>query len=549
MADTLENIASLMLIKEERSDRARVYRRAAGDIMDLSEDVTELVRQDRLSDFDGLGVSIREIIEEVEREQKSSLYEALCREYPAELIKLLAIPGIGPKTVRLVYNHLQITTSQQLLEAAENGQLLEVPGIGRKSAANILQAVREHEQNINAITLAAGWECADAIMDFLQPLDIVTRITPVGSLRRGQELINDVDILVASRDEAAVRRRLHRYPGFNSIEKDEPGHICAQAGDIPVEMIIVPEEEYAARLLWCTGSRAHLDKIFADRRLEDYGHYSSEKEIYEAMRLHYIPPEYREDWGEVELSRLREWPEPVRQEDLMGDFHVRLNWEQGASALREMVAAAQAMGYRYMILAIPVKEVKSQLFVREHWRQLLHEIDELNDSTAGFHIVKGIECDIAEDGNLEIEDTYERDADFVVAAVNSKYRLGYDEQTRRLLRAVENPSVDMIARLSGRAFYQRLRMKMDYDAVIRAAVKCGVALEISSRPEYLDMDEGLIRIAKRLGAKMALSSDASCAAELKNIRLGLKMARRAGVMKEDVQNSMSLARLRSGGRE
>lgn len=535
-----------MLIKEEGSKVAGVYSRAAGDIAALEEDVAELVRQDRLSDFSGLGPNIRAIIAELEQDGRSSLLAELEQEYPLALLDLLKIPGLGPRTIRQLYQHLGITTPEALAQAAEAGELLNVPGIGKKNARNIMRTVQELQQGRHGITLARGWDCADALMEFLQPLDTVTHITPVGSLRRGCEFINDVDILVVSGDESSVRRRLRRYPAFTAIESEQTGYFSAQAEGIPLEVIIVPEEEYHASLLWCTGSRAHRDKIFAGRKPEDFFNCHSEAEIYEALRLHYIPPEMREDWGEIELARLQAWPEPVRQQDLQGDFHVRLQWEQGAQALREMVEAARAMQYRYIILTAQMPDARDSLFVNDQWRQLMDEIDEINDSVAGFRIIKGVECDIDRDGGLELESRYERDVDFVIAAVNRHFRLKRDEQTQRLITAIENPATDMIGRLSGRILQQRAPMDMDYDAVMAAAARRGTILEISSRPECMDMGEELIRMARRHKAKMALSSDAACAAELKNIRLGLKLARRAGVLGEHVENSLSLTRLRAG---
>ena len=541
--ETLNNIAGLLQIKEEKSVKARIFKRAAGDIAALNEDVLKLVQQDRLSDFEGLGRTIQTIINEIEDQGSSSFYEKLCQEYPPELLELLKIPGIGPKTVRLLYQHLQITDLDALTRAAEDGQLRSVPGIGKKNEHNLVRALTDYQEYNSGIILGYVWELADRIMEFLQPLETIESIIPVGSLRRGRELLNDLDLLVISRDEAAVRRKLHSYSGFSTIKHEAEGELQAVQEGIPIEFIIVPPEESAFRLLWCTGSKQHRNKIFAGRRIEDFLNFSSEQEIYEALRLHYIPPEMRENWGEIELARLQNWPQLVEQFNLQGDFHVRLNWEQGAEGLGDLVQAARAMGYRYMVLTNISGAPMRRSLLRDQLMQQFQAIDEINERISGFRVIKGLECEVARDGSIHLDPVLEREADLVIARVNHHYRMNSQQQTERMLQAIENPAVDMIERLSGRLLKQRGPMDMDYENLLAVARQHQVMIGLSSWPDSLDIGEDLSRMAHRMGVKVAICSEASSPAELQYMRLGIKVARRAGLVPDDVSNCMSLARL------
>lgn len=542
VAQTLENIADLLQIKEDNSFKVKAYRNAALSIYHLDEDINTIFDQDRLGQIPGVGKAVKlKVVEMLEKDQ-CTYWEELSREIPPTLLEMLAIPGIGHKTVKLVYERLGIGTVDQLYQAAVNKQLRNIPGLGAKSEDKIIKGIELLISMQDKMTLGFVLPIAQDLCHYLRALVCVAEVSPVGSVRRGKPLVSDLDVLVASRDEAQVRQQVQNYPRINSIKQEESGHIAGTMyNGLAFEVIIVSPEEYAEALFWTTGSKAHRSLVLGTNQRNILTGVVSEEEVYQRLDLDFIPPELRENRGEVEAARNGSLPRLLTPGDLKGDLHVHTSWSDGNNTLAEMAQAAQALDYEYLAITDHSRSlaISGGLSIERLLSQG-EEIDRLNQSFDEFRLLKGIEVDILKDGSLDFPDDVLRKLDLVVASIHSSFNLDRESQTERMIHAIKNENVDIIGHLTGRMLKRRPGYLLDMEKILDACAKNHTALEINSSPDRLDIDEEIARQARDMGIKIAINSDAHHRNELPIVNYGILNARRGWVEKEDVLNTLDL---------
>lgn len=540
-------IADILQIKDENAFKIKAYRNAAISIAHLNEDLQSLYAQKKLDQIPGIGKAIKEKIEEVLETGTCQYYERLCQEVPSGLIDMLTIPGVGPKTVRLIYEKLGITNLETLQEAARQQQIRDIPGLGQKSEEKILKGLEMLRGMQEKHTLGTVLPIAQDLCNFLHVSPAVEQLSSVGSVRRGKALVGDLDILVASRDELEVRKRMQVYPQLRCIQQEEKGHIAGiLAVQIPFEIIIVSPEEYAEALFWTTGSKEHRSLVLGNQMRSAIKAVRSEQELYQFFHMDYIAPELRENRGEIEAARKKRLPKLVELGDLQGDLHVHSNWSDGGSSIADMAAAARRLNYAYLAITDHSQSlVISRGLTLDRLKAQAAEIDQLNQSWKDFRILKGIEVDIRKDGSLDFPDEVLQDLDIVVASIHSHFHLSKEEQSERLLKAIKNEHVDVIGHLTGRLLNRRPAYELDIERILTEAAKNHIALEINAHPDRLDIDEMIARQARDMGVKLTINSDAHHESQLGLVHFGVKTARRGWLEKKDLLNTLDLDNLLS----
>lgn len=398
------------------------------------------------------------------------------------------------------------------------------------------------------MTLGRVLPAAKDLCFYLNASDAVAWVSPVGSVRRGKSLVSDLDLLAASSDEAAVRQWMKDYPGLMQIQKEEEGHIagCLKSG-IPFEIIIVPPEEYAQSLFWTTGSKEHRKLVAGSEARPQLKNINSELELYQYFNLVFIPPELRENQGEIEAARSKSLPELLEIADIKGDLHVHSNWSDGNNSIAEMADAARQFGYEYIAITDHSHSFTiNRGLTAEKLLNQAAEIDQLNRQWDDFKILKGIEVDILKDGSLDLPDEVLRKLDIVIASIHSHFNLGKEEQTERVLMAMHNEHVDIIGHLTGRLLNRRPAYELDTDRILEEAFRSHIVLEINAHPDRLDIDEIIVRQARAMGIKSVINSDAHHKADLDFVHFGVATGRRGWLEKKDVLNTLHLNELISG---
>lgn len=545
LARLLEKIADILQIKDENTFKIKAYRNAAMTINNLDEDLQYLYEQKRLDQIPGVGKAIREKIVEILETGTCQYYERLGQEFPVALLDMLAIPGMGHKTVRLVFDKLGITTFGELYEAAQKQQIRDISGMGAKSEEKIIKGIDSLRGMQDKMTLGLVLPIARDLCTYLHASGDVLSVSPVGSVRRGKPLVSDLDILAASHDEWKVRQWMKAYPDIKDIKQEENGHIAGvlHSGSA-FEVIIVRPEEFAEALFWTTGSKEHRSQVLGNSDRHTIKAVSSEEELYKRFNMEFIPPELRENRGEIEAARQAGLPKLLEMADIKGDLHVHSNWSDGSSTIAEMAAAARALNYEYLAITDHSQSlVISRGLTPARLLAQAAEIDQLNRNWEGFRILKGVEVDILKDGSLDLPDEVLQDLDIVVASIHSHFQLGKLEQTERLLKAISNKHVHIIGHLTGRLLNRRPAYELDLDSVLQAAACSHTALEINSHPDRLDIDEEIARKTSNMDIKIAINSDAHHKNQLKQLSFGVTTARRGWLEKQDILNTLGLSEL------
>ncbi len=564
VAEVLSEIAVLLEIKGENPFKSRSYERAAEAVANLAQGA-ERVRAEKggLQALPGVGKSIAEKIEELLDTGKCCYHQELLAEIPATVFDMLRIPGLGPKKVKMLAEREGILTVEELEEAAQAGRLRELPGMGEKTEQEILRGIAHMREYSKRTNLGVAWEMAESIMVQIREGAPVKEMVAAGSLRRMKETIGDIDILVTSDDPEAVMERFVGLDLARDVVARGPtkSTIVTTAG-IQADILVVPPESFGAALQYFTGSKQHnvtLRDLAVRRKikLNEYGVFRvegdeetrlggrTEEEMYAALGLPLMPPELREDQGEIEAAREGRLPELVEMGDIAGDMHVHSNWSDGDDTIEEMARAAKKAGYRYLAITdhSQSQTVANGLTV-ERLRERRKEIEAARKAVSGIAILEGTEVDIKRDGSLDYPDEVLAELDFVVASVHSGWKTEREAMTARIIRAMENPWVDCIGHPTGRLIGQREPYEVDLEAVLSAAARTGVAMEIGSDPSRLDLKDTHARRAKELGVKLIVATDAHRAESLSLMRFGLAMARRGWVEAGDVLNALPLAKLR-----
>ncbi len=556
-----DEIADLLDIQGANPFRVRAYRNAARTIGDLGTDVKALMeRGTALTDIPGIGEDLAKKIQEILQTGKCEFLERLHKELPPAITELLRIPGLGPKRVKVLWHDLNIQTLEQLLRAARDGRIRELPGFGEKTEQKIVEAAQAHLSQARRFKLAVAAQYAEAFAAYLSRVKGVQRVDIAGSFRRMRETVGDIDILVTAQEAGGVMDRFTAYGDVKEVLASGPtrGSVVLKAG-IQVDVRIIPEDSYGAALVYFTGSKAHniaIRRIAQERglKINEYGVFKAdrciagetEESVYKAIGLPWIAPELREDRGEVEAALTRTLPKLIELSDLRGDLHAHSKASDGHNTIREMAQAAQAAGLEY----VAITEHSRRLTVAHGLDPVRlakqgAEIDRLNRELEGITVLKGIEVDILEDGTLDLPDSVLAGLDIVVAAVHSKFDLPRTKQTQRILTALDNPVVSILAHPSGRLIEEREPYDVDMQKIIRKAKANRIALELNAHPERLDLLDTHCQMAKQEGVLVSINSDAHSTFEFGVLRFGVGQARRGWLEKNDVLNTRGLKELKA----
>jgi DNA polymerase (family 10) len=554
----LEETADLMEIAGENPFKARAYRRAADAIAALKEPIEELVKAKRLNQIEGVGESIARDITEFLQKGTTTRLEQLRQKYPPQLRKLLEIQGVGPRTVAMLFERLGIATVDELEAAAKAGKLTKLPGMGEQKVRNILEGIQLWRQQQGRVPLHIALAIAERIVARLRELPQVEQILPAGSLRRWKETVGDLDILVATRDSEPVMERFVKLPEVQKVlAHGTTKSSVLMADNLQVDLRAVDPESFGAASQYFTGSKAH-NIALRNRALKlgltinEYGVFreatgekvagETEEGVYEVVGLLWIPPELREDRGELEAAERRALPRLVTLEDIRGELHCHTKWSDGANTVEEMARAARERGYEY--LAITDHSPPMGWGVKpENFRKLIREIRQVSERL-GFPILAGIEVDIAPDGSLHMDEDILRQLDIVIASVHSAMKMSREEMTKRIVKAMENPLVHIIGHPTGRLINQRPPYEVDLEALVERARQTGVALEINGSPERLDLNDENARYAKEAGVLLSLGTDAHHDDHLDFMRFAVAVARRAWCEPANILNTRSYEQLR-----
>ncbi|MDT7898347.1 MAG: DNA polymerase/3'-5' exonuclease PolX [Armatimonadota bacterium] len=554
----LEETADLMEIAGENPFKARAYRRAADAIAALKEPIEELVKAKRLNQIEGVGESIARDIAEFLQKGTTTRLEQLRQKYPPQLRKLLEIQGVGPRTVAMLYERLGITSVDELEAAAKAGKLTKLPGMGEQKVRNILEGIQLWRQQQGRVPLHIALAIAERIVARLRELPQVEQILPAGSLRRWKETVGDLDILVATRDSEPVMERFVKLPEVQKVlAHGTTKSSVLMADNLQVDLRAVDPESFGAASQYFTGSKAH-NIALRNRALKlgltinEYGVFreatgekvagETEESVYEAVGLIWIPPELREDRGELEAAERRALPHLVTLKDIRGELHCHTKWSDGANTVEEMARAARERGYEY--LAITDHSPPMGWGVKpENFRKLIREIRQVSERL-GFPILAGIEVDIAPDGSLHMDEDILRQLDIVIASVHSAMKMSREEMTKRIVKAMENPLVHILGHPTGRLINQRPPYEVDLEALVEKAKQTSVALEINGSPERLDLNDENARYAKEAGVLLSLGTDAHHDDHLDFMRFAVAVARRAWCEPANILNTRSYEQLR-----
>ena len=559
MAQVFAEIADLLEIKGANAFKIRAYRTAADTVSTWADPVGRM--DDRqLRELPGIGKDLAAKIRELADTGTCAYHQELLLEFPQTILDLLRLHGVGPKTVALLYSTLNIRTVDELGEAARSGRLRDLKGMGARKEALILKAIDERQKHAGRHLLSDTASASAEIVGYLRERAPAADFIPVGSVRRGCETCGDIDILAIGGDPALMDAFI-AYPKVDRVlgQGDTKSSVRLQGG-YQADVRLVPAESRGAAMQYFTGSKAH-NIVLRDRaiqrglKLNEYGLFrtaddsrvagDTEEGIYEALGLAWIEPELRENRGEIEAAAERRLPRLVSATDIRGDLHMHTTATDGRDELDAMAAAAHRLGYAYVAITDHSKALAMANGLDEH-RALAHaaRVRALNGRFEGLTLLAGIECDILPDGRLDLADDCLSQLDLVVASVHSQFSQEHAQMTDRVLRALECPWVDVLGHPTGRLLLKRDPLRLDIDAVLTAAARHGVALEINCQPDRLDLNDAHARLARERGVPLVISTDAHSVTALGHLRWGIQMARRAWATPDDVLNSRPMDALR-----
>jgi DNA polymerase (family X) len=559
IARVLAQIGDLLEVKAENPFKIRAYRNASETIVHTAERIADLSAPARLA-LPGIGKDINAKITELLETGQIAYHQALLEEFPPTILDLLNLQGVGPKTVALLYRERGIRTLEELEQAARKGELRTLKGMGAKKEAWILKALEERTRVTGRRLIAEAHDTAAALVAALRAHAPDAEIAPVGSLRRGCETCGDLDILAAGGPPSLM----DAFTSYHQVERvlahGETKSSVLLRGGFQADLRTVPRESLGAALQYFTGSKPH-NIALRDRaikrglKLNEYGLYrnddgvaiagATEEEIYGALGLAFIPPELRENRGEIEAAERGELPRLIAHSDLLGDLHMHTTATDGRADAETMAVAARAAGLRYIAItdhsqALAMANGLDEQRALEHARQ----IRELDARLDGITVLAGIECDIRADGTLDLAHDCLAQLDIVIASVHSAFNQEQAQMTDRILRAIECPWVDVLGHPSGRMILKREGYRMNFDLITQSAAASGLAIEINSQPYRLDLDEHHARLARDRGVKLTIDSDAHSPAALGLLRWGAIVARRAWLTPDDVLNTLPVDQFR-----
>ncbi len=555
-AAVFEEIADRLAIQGENAFRVRAYSNAARLLQGLGPDVKQkLDRGEDLTELPGIGADLAAKIREIVDTGTCGLLEDLRRKMPAAVTELLKVPGLGPKRVALLWHDLDVQTPEQVLRAARDGRIRTLPRFGEKVERQIEASLAEQLSVVTRMKLATAAHYADALVRHLEQTKGVERIAVAGSFRRMRETVGDLDILVTARKANVATERFVGYPDVAVVlaQGETRSAVRLKCG-LQVDLRVVPAESFGAALVYFTGSKAHsiaLRRLALQRgfKINEYGVFHEEERIagdteasvYRAIGLPEIPPELREDRGEIDAARAGQLPRLIEVGELKGDLHLHTSATDGRNSLEEMIAAARMLGFEYIAVAENSRRASmANGLDAARLSQQREAIDLINAKSKGIRVLKGVEVDILEDGRLDLPDKVLAELDLVVAAVHSGFELSRARQTERILRALDNPHVTLLAQPNEGSIGARESFDVDMLRIVRKAKARRVHLELSAHPDRVDLVDKHCRMAKDEGVLVAIDSNAHDTGEMAQLRYGVGQAHRAWLGRDDVLNTRGL---------
>ncbi len=557
IAQRFQEMADLLSIQGANPFRVRAYAQAAQTIAGHGDSVAEMDASER-KELPGIGADLAQKIDEIVGTGDMAELSELRRQVPPQLRELLNIPGLGPKRVKALFDQLGITDQAALKAAASKGEIAALSGFGKKTEQGILEALAQSRQK--RFKLAEVEPLVTELLAYLENLPGAEQVTVAGSYRRRKETVGDIDLVMTGKTHADLIQGFEQYDRVKEVLASGSTRCSVRLDTgLQVDLRLVDPKSHGAALHYFTGSRSHvvtLRKMAQDQgiKVNEYGLFAADKpiagetesEVYQALGLAYVAPELRENQGEIEAAQNGGLPALVRESDIRGDLHVHTNATDGLHSLEQMAGAAQKRGYAYLAITDHSQQVKIANGMDEkRLAKQMEAIDALNETLDGLTLLKGVEVDIREDGSLDLADSILKQLDICVCSVHFHFKRSRKAQTRRILKAMEHPCFNILAHPTGRMIHEREPYELDLKPIMAQAADQGIHLELNSHPKRLDLDDRNCMLAKSLGVKIAVSTDAHRREGLDNIRFGIGQARRGWLEKADLLNTRSLSELRN----
>lgn len=553
IANIFRQIAHILEIKGENPFRIRAYERAAQNIESIPEDIEIFIKEDRVRSIPGIGKDLEDKIKEIVSTGKLKSLDELKKDVPSGLIDILNIPGVGPKTAKLLYEELHIRDVVMLERMAHAGKIRKLPGMKEKTEENILRGIELLKRGRDRMDLKTAKGVADSFVARLKRLKEVNNINPAGSLRRMKDTVRDIDILVSSKNPGKVMDEFTSLSDVKDILAKGPTKSSIVTNDaIQVDVRVIEDASYGAALMYFTGSKAHNIKlrhiaIKKGLKLNEYGIFKKKKriagkieeEMYKILGLPYIFPELREDRGEIEAGMEGSLPKLVELKDIKGDLHVHSTWSDGGSSIEEVVLKARKLKYEYIAITDHSQGLKiAGGLDKKELAAKRREIERLSRKYKDIEVLFGAEVDIDSDGNLDYPDNILKDMDVVIGAVHSGFKQSKEKLTKRIVKACQNKYVNIIAHPTGKLWGAREAYELDFEELFKVCKETGTILEINSFPQRLDLNDVHCRMAKDFGVRLVINTDAHIADQLEMMRFGIAVARRGWLEKRDIMNTL-----------
>ena len=572
IAQVLEEIATLLELKDENPFKIRAYANAARSLETFGGNLPDFKDEEALAKIPGIGKSIADKIKELADKGTLKYLEELRAEFPAAILQLFLISGLGAKKIKALYEQLQISSIEQLREACESGKVAELPGFGETTQTKICKAIEQRARHSGYFQFGQIAADAETLRHDLAAHPDALQVDVAGSYRRRREVVRDVDLVVATKKPAAITEFFIKHPLVESIIAQGPTKTSLRLrSGIQCDLRVVSSAEYPFALSYFTGSKEHniemrsralargwtlneyrLAKLPPDPKSKKrkaaakIPNVNEEADLYRALGLDFIPPELRENCGEFEAAENHSLPKLLEKENLRGTFHCHTIASDGHNTLEEMAAAAQELGLEYLGIAEHSKSsIQAHGIDAAKLRAQVAAIRKLNKKFDGFRLFAGVECDILRDGNLDFPDDVLAELDFVVASIHSVFNLSEGDMTKRVIRAMENPFVTILAHPTGRLLLKRESYSIDISAVIDAAAATGTWIELNAAPKRLDLDWRWWPLAKQQGVKCVIDPDAHRTERLQDLWFGVGIARKGWLTKSDVMNCLPLGKIES----
>jgi DNA polymerase (family 10) len=558
VAKILEEIAVILEMKDVEF-KPRAYRNAANAVRSLSKNIEEVEEEGKLEEIPGVGEGIAKKIREIIETGSLEYYEKLKKEFPIDFESLSSVEGIGPKTIKILYEQLDVKNLKDLEKAAKEGKIKDLEGMGEKSEQKILNNIKFAKKSKGRQLLGYTLPLAEELKKKIKGFEHVDDVEVAGSLRRMKETIGDIDILVVTKKPEKVMDFFTSLDNVSeAIAKGESKSTVRLEEGIEVDLRVIEKKSFGAALMYFTGSKQaniELRKIAIKKgyKLNEYGLFKgkkqkagkTEKEIFDKLELDYIEPELRENRGEIEAAKEGKLPELIEYDDIKGDLQMHSKWSDGIYSIEDMAKAAKDLGHEYIALTDHTGTLRiAGGMDEEEIRKQMKEIDKVSDNVDGITVLKGVEVNIKSDGKLDIKDDVLKDLDIVVASIHSGFRKEKEKMTERMIKAMENENVNIIAHPTGRKIQGREGYELDFDKIFEKSKETNTFLEINSFPDRLDLNDINTRSAIEAGCKLTINTDSHSTEHLRYIRLGIATARRGWAEKKDIINTLPLKKLR-----